>query len=299
MGRAWGTIKRRYLALILTGAGVLAASSGLAAQAGPAGSQTVTVVTGDWPPYVTLSGPQHGPMSEVIDRVFGAAGFKVKYIFQPWKRSKNQVLEGEADVLMPAYCSPDRVDLYLCSDPVITGKQVLFHRVDTPLNWSSVDDLRGYIIGGTLGYFYGTEFEAAEKRGELDILRIASDEINMRLLMKGRIQLYPQDKAVGYAMLRELFPPDRWSEITCDEKPLHRQSLHLLFTRATPRGAELQSVFNAGLKHLRHTGELSQIMTPLTQRDEIMPVREGPEGEVPPPRATDPATEEAGTPPQL
>ncbi|WP_165495690.1 substrate-binding periplasmic protein [Marinobacter halodurans] len=266
----------RCWTLILAGVGFLVVSVGVAAQPVPTESRTVTVVTGDWPPYVTQAEPDHGPMAQVISRVFNDAGYQVKYIFQPWKRSKEQVLKGDADVLMPAYCSPDRADIYLCSDTVITGKQVLFHRVDTPLHWTSVEDLRGYIIGGTLGYYYGNDFETAEKRGELQIVRVASDATNMRLLMKGRIQLYPQDKAVGFAMLHELYPPERWPEITADDKPLHKQSLHLLFTRETPRGAKLKRVFDNGLTHLRHTGELSQIMSNLTRKDQIMPVEKEP-----------------------
>ncbi len=256
--------------------GLVVAWFSVAAQPVPLEAHTVTVATGDWPPYVTRSENQHGPLGQVTERVFNEAGYRVSYIFQPWKRSKEQVREGVADVLMPAYCSPDRIKIYRCSDAIITGKLVLFHRSDMPFTWTSVADLRPYVIGGTLGYYYGKAFEAAEQRGELKILRIASDATNMRLLMKGRIELYPQDKAVGLAMLHNLFPPNRWPELTYDEKPLHEQSLHLLFTQQTPRGAALQRVFNRGLKHLRHTGELSKIMSGLTRRNDIMPVSKDP-----------------------
>lgn len=288
-----------YLALILVVAGLPVASFGAEAQPIPVESHTVTVVTGEWPPYVTRTAPDYGPMAQVIDRAFNRAGYKVKYTFQPWKRSKKEVLEGDADVLMPAYCSPDRSKVYLCSDAVITGKLVLFHRSDMPFAWKSVEDLRGYRIGGTLGYYYGEAFEAAEKRGELKILRIASDETNMRLLMKGRIELYPQDKAVGFAMLHNLFPKNRWSDITCDETPLHKQSLHLLFTRATPRGEKLKRIFNKGLMQLRHTGELAQIMRFLTRRNQIMPVWEGQKSADQVPGPPDTQTEKGPAPPQL
>lgn len=271
MRQARGTHTGCYRALVLA-TGLLVTPVSVATQPVPLGSHTVTVVTGEWPPYVTRSGAQHGPLGQVTERVFNNAGYRVSFIFQPWKRSKDQVREGEADVLMPAYCSADRIASYRCSDAIITGKQVLFHRRDMPFSWSAIKDLQNYVIGGTLGYYYGEAFEAAEQRGDLKVLRIASDATNMRLLMKGRIQLYPQDKAVGFAMLHNLFPPERWSEVTCDDTPLHEQSLHLLFTRKTPRGAKLQRVFNQGLSHLRHTGELSRIMSDLTGSDQILPV---------------------------
>ncbi|WP_097459059.1 substrate-binding periplasmic protein [Mangrovitalea sediminis] len=231
---------------------------------------TVYITTNDWPPYVDVGAPDLGPLARVINRVFNEAGYKVKYVVQPWKRDKKLVVDGHADALMPAYCSPDRVKYYLCSEPLVTGKLVLFHRTDFPFQWKTVKDLEGLKIGATLGYYYGADFERMEKAGKLQILRIASDETNMRLLMMGRIQLFPQDEAVGYAMIKQLFPRDRWHDITNAPRPLHRESLYLLFTRATPRGRHLMDVFNKGLLKLRNQNQLQDMLQKLTHPEKML-----------------------------
>lgn len=231
---------------------------------------TVYITTNDWPPYVDIGAADLGPLARVIDRVFNDAGYQVKYVVQPWKRDKQLVVDGHADALMPAYCSPDRVKFYLCSEPLVTGKLVFFHRTDFPFHWSKPSDLEGLKIGATLGYYYGADFEQMEKAGKLQVLRIASDETNMRLLMMGRIQLFPQDEAVGYAMIKQLFPKSRWHEITNDSHPLHTESLYLLFTRATPRGRHLMEVFNKGLLKLRNQNQLEDMLKKLTHPEKML-----------------------------
>ena len=225
--------------------------------------KTVVIGTGEWPPYVASRAPGYGVMSQAVTAIFNAAGYKVKYDFEPWKRAKQMVKDGEQDVLMPAYCSKERARHYLCSNPVFTGRMVLFHRVSLPFSWHSIKDLEGYRIGATLGYFYGKSFDDAERAGKLHVVRIGSDETNMRLLMRGRIQLYPQDEAVGYAMIRQLFPKDQWHMITNAPNPLHTSPLCLLFTRVDPRGRHLMEVFNKGLANFRQDGRLKQMLDKL------------------------------------
>lgn len=226
-------------------------------------SRPVVVATNEWPPYVESGAPDHGLLSKAIIEIFKYSGFRVKFAFEPWNRAKQQVREGKQDVLMPAYCSPDRVKAYLCSKQVVAGRMVLFHRADLKLHWQTVVDLKPYNIGATLGYYYGPAFDRAERSGKLHVVRIPSDETNMRLLMKGRIQLYPQDEAVGYAMIRQLFPRSKWHLIVADPRPLHKAGLHLLFSRATPRGAKLLKVFNQGLEALQHNGRLGTLLDEL------------------------------------
>lgn len=234
------------------------------------GDRTVVVATGEWPPYVEAKAPYHGVLSRAIKEIFEDAGYRVKFAFEPWKRAKQEVREGRQDVLMPAYCSPDRRRLYLCSKAVVTGRMVLFHRSDMPFHWQTVDDLKGYSIGATLGYYYGAAFDRAERQGKLKVVRIPSDETNMRLLMKGRIQLYPQDEAVGYAMIRQMFPRSQWHLITSDPHALHKAPLHLLFTRKDPRGEQLRQVFDSGLVRFRHDGRLGTLLDELHHPRELM-----------------------------
>lgn len=223
----------------------------------------VTIATGDWQPYVDSNMPNFGPMGMVIRTAFARAGYDVVFSVYPWTRNAQFVANGERDAMMPYYCSDERAVQFLCSDPIVAGEQVFFYRADMPFNWKKVDDLKDYTIGATLGYFYGQPFEDAERDGRLSVKRVADDHANLRLLMRGFIDLYPQDRAVGYGMVRAVLPKEDWSKIVHHPRPLHSKSLHVLFSRATGQGEALREIFNRELSAMRDSGELDTLLEPI------------------------------------
>lgn len=227
------------------------------------GTPVVRIATGDWQPYVDSSQPDFGPMGNVIKTVFERAGYKVEFNVYPWTRNAQFVATGDQDAMMPYYCSEARSLRYLCSDPIVDGEQVFFHRRGLDFSWDEMADLQPFTIGATLGYFYGQAFEMAEQSGKISVKRIAEDRGNLRLLMHGRIDLYPQDRAVGYGMVRAVLPKNQWGEITHHPRPLHSKALHLLFSRATGRGEELLQVFDRALASMRESGELEELLSPI------------------------------------
>lgn len=226
-------------------------------------AKTVRIATGDWQPYVNSSHPNFGPMGNVIKIAFERAGYSVEFNVYPWTRNAQFVATGDQDAMMPYYCSEARSLRYLCSDPIVDGEQVFFHRRGLDFAWDDIGDLEPFTIGATLGYFYGQAFEMAEQSGKISVKRIAEDRGNLKLLMHGRIDLYPQDRAVGYGMVRAVLPRNQWSEVTHHPRPLHSKALHLLFSRATGRGDALMQVFDRELASMRESGELEELLSPI------------------------------------
>jgi|GEM_PF-867653 len=231
---------------------------------GETAHRNVVVATGPWPPYAVEDGMSHGTLGKILEIVFNRAGYGVEFQFHPWPRSLKDSLEGTADALMPAYCSAERAENYFCSDEVVTGRMVFFRLRETPpVSWEKITDLAEMPIGATMSYYYGDEFQAAEAAGEIRVIRIPSDVTNMKLLLKGRIKLYPQDALVGDEIIRAHFEPEEQALLTHDNKSLHDRPIHVLFTRANPRGEHLTQVFNDGLEKLRKSGELDALLKPL------------------------------------
>ncbi|BES73416.1 transporter substrate-binding domain-containing protein [Marinobacter nanhaiticus D15-8W] len=228
-----------------------------------ASTSIVRIATGDWQPYVDSSKPDFGPLGHVIKTVFERAGYSVEFNVYPWTRNAQFVATGDQDAMMPYYCSEARSLRYLCSTPIVDGEQVFFHRRGLDFSWDDMTDLKPFTIGATLGYFYGQSFEMAEQSGRISVKRIAEDRGNLKLLMHGRIDLYPQDRAVGYGMVRAVLPRNQWREITHHPRPLHSKALHLLFSRATGRGEELLQVFDRELTSMRESGELEELLRPI------------------------------------
>lgn len=223
----------------------------------------VTIGTGDWQPYVAQGRVDAGALGRLIQSIFQQAGYRVRFVFYPWDRNALMLQKGALDAIMPYACSLERQRFSRCSDPLAKGEVVLFHRKDLAFDWTRIEDLQSFILGTTLGYSYGDAFDQADKAGQLRSLQASKDDTNLRLLELRRIQLYPQDRAVGYAMLMRLYSDQTRAQFTHHPRPLNTETLHLLFRRDDARGAELLAAFNLGLRRLAHSGELQRLQDAL------------------------------------
>lgn len=256
VGAAWA---RMLAALLLS----LTLSAG-AVQAAP---KILRIGTSDWQPYVDQSRADGGALGRLISAVFNEAGYRVEFLYYPWDRDVLMLQQGQLDAIMPYSCTPSRLNYGICSEPMVRGEIVLFHRVDQPLNWQRMDDLKHHRIAVTLGYSYGPEFDEALQQGRLQVEQGRNDDIGFRLLQLGRTDLHPQDRAVGYAMLRKLFPGGEWRQITHSERYLNREPLRLLFRKDDAQAAELLRIFNAGLRRLAARGDLQRLQDALNSGD--------------------------------
>lgn len=102
---------------------------------------------------------------------------------------------------------------------MIESGYVLFHRKDTALDWQSVEDLRQHRLGATIGYDYGEAFQRAEQDGRLRVQRLAAEEQGLRMLLAGRIDVFPMDKVVGIANLQQGFSREERSRLTFHPGP--------------------------------------------------------------------------------
>ncbi|MDH0095287.1 MULTISPECIES: substrate-binding periplasmic protein [Pseudomonadaceae] len=224
--------------------------------------KTLRIGTGDWAPYVDQGRSDGGALARLISAVFAESGYRVEYFFHPWDRNVLMLQQGQLHAIMPYSCSPSRLNYGVCSDPLVRGEVVLFHRRDKAFDWQHVEDLLRYRIGTTLGYSYGPAFDEALQAGSLQVELSGKEETSFRLLELGRIDLHPQDRAVGYAMLRRLFP-DGGSHITHHPRFLNKEPLRLLFRKDDPAAAELLHQFNAGLRRFAGRGDLQSLQQAL------------------------------------
>lgn len=228
-----------------------------------AADKVVRVGTGDWVPYLDQNQADGGALGRLVQVVFQSVGYRVEIYFHPWDRNLLLLQQGSLDAVMPYICTQARQQISVCSDEVLRGEVVLFHHVDRPFDWQQVEDLRPLRIGTALGYSYGPLFDAAVQAGKLQVQQANKEDTNFRLLLLGRIDVHPQDRAVGYAMLRRLFSADEQVLITHHPRELNREPLHLLFHKDSARGLELLKLFNQGLQRLVETGELQELQQAL------------------------------------
>ncbi len=218
----------------------------------------VRLTNGHWPPYMENTPPNFGVISHIVTLAFAKQDIPVTYGFYPWSRALLLAEKGRRDGSVAWTCRPKLLKHFHFSDPIVAHNYVLFHRTNMDFDWNEVKDLESYRLGLTQDYNYGEKFENAVASGTISADVTTSDESNFRKLAAGRIDLFPMEPAVGIRMLKKLGFSDR---ITFHTTPLQSDYLYLILSRRVPENERYLKEFNKGLKELRESGRLEELIS--------------------------------------
>ncbi|MDH4564835.1 transporter substrate-binding domain-containing protein [Pseudomonas sp. BN411] len=227
---------------------------------GLAAAAEVRLTNGEWAPYLGASLPHQGVASRIVEEAFALEGVKVQWEFYPWARSMHLAERGERAGTAVWLRSPDRERQFFISDPVVESAYYFFHRKDHPLDWQQISDLKDVRLGGALGYDYGTAFQQAERDGQIKVKRLSGEEQGLRMVLAGRLDAFPMDKVVAFALLNDKFTAADRARLSFHPLPVRSDSLHLMLSREVPGNAELIKRFNQGLTLLRDSGKVAQYL---------------------------------------
>lgn len=220
-----------------------------------AGASTPLVFAiGEFPPYVSSDLEHHGVATRIVREAFRIQGLEVSLEWLPWVRAIRKVEDSNLHGSFPWVRSMERSENLVYSVPIFHGATVFFHRQDRTFDWQTLADLKGLRIGATRGYQYSEEFQAAVRAGELDVEIVNSDEVNLRKLNAGRIDVFPVERAVGRHLVREL----GFDGISWHRRPLVRASYHLIMSRDAVNAPVLVEAFSRGRAQLLHEGRIEQ-----------------------------------------
>ncbi len=223
-------------------------------------ARTITLSTGEWPPYFDSSLDNHGLLAQIITEAYDNVGISVDYSFLPWSRALAMAHHGTYDGSAAWSCTAARSENFHFSQPILPLYYVFFVRKDSQFDWRQIDDLKGLTIGLTQDYAYGDQLTSAVDRGLVNTDMTASDESNFRKLQAGRIDLFPMDPLTGLQMIDRLFSGAEARQLTYHPRPIHQASYHLIFSRQQDNGGELAQQFNRGLEALRSSGRFAEIL---------------------------------------
>lgn len=218
----------------------------------------IRITSAEWPPYQSEHLKHYGVASHIITQAFALEDIQVTYGFFPEMRSLLVARNGKWDATFLWVKTKEREPYFYFSDVIVENDNVFFHLKSVAFDWNTMDDLSDILIGATIGFSYGKAFDTAEKSGKIHVERVPSDEMNFAKLLKNRIQIFPQTKDVGYAMLQKNFSPEEAAQITHHPRPIVTEKLLLLFSKKVSANKERLILFNRGLKKLRDSGRYDQ-----------------------------------------
>ena len=219
--------------------------------------EVVRLAIGDWAPYTSQSDTQGRLLERVVAEAFKAEGLTVKYSYYPWKRSYELTASGQYDGTFPWTRTPERVQRFVLNKlPLMRDEGVFFHLKSKPFDWHTLDDLRRYKVGVTIGY----RDEDAYRQQGITADPVASEELNFQKMLVGRIDVYQTSKTVGYAVINKMFSREDAQRFTHHPTPAQINDYYVLFSKTSPNGGRYADRLDAGLKKIKASGLYDQIM---------------------------------------
>lgn len=223
--------------------------------------EVIRLTNGEWPPFTSQKLKHDGVYSHIVSESFALEGVTVEYGFFPWKRSYIYVREGVWDGSVTWAPTPEKEKDVFFSTPVFLHTKVFFHLKSFPFAWNTINDLQKVQIGTTAEYTYGEEFDRAVKDGVIRVDSVTQDIQNLHKLFADRIQIFPTDIDVGYALLNANFSSDKIALVTYHGKPIQQTMTCAIFTKATSEKSQrLLKLFNRGLVKLKESGAYDRML---------------------------------------
>lgn len=223
-------------------------------------ARVILVSSGEYPPWSGESLPGQGLVNRIVAEAFRREGVDVRFRFYPWRRALEVLRNGGVQASSFWFEDESRNREFLYSAQLSEHREVLFHRRDTILPaWSRLEDLASFRFCATRGYTYTSSFWLLVGNGTLRADESSSDEICLRKLLAGRVDVFPMDESAGRTLLASgAFPAASAGQLAINEQVLRVQAGHLLMRRSAD-SIELMRRFNAGLATMRGDGTLERI----------------------------------------
>lgn len=217
----------------------------------------VKLAIGEWAPF-TSEKEQNGKLAEeVVSAAFGLEGIRVEYAYFPWARSMAMTENGDYDGTFPWLKTADRMEIFHPSqNSLIQDEGVFFHLKTTPFDWKTLEDLKKYRVGVTIGYAN----EGIYKKAGIKADAVPKEELNFKKMLGDRIDVYQTSKAVGYYMINKFFTPAEATQFTHHPTPTAMDNYYILFPKKSPKAKFFNEKFDSGFAKLKASGEYDRIL---------------------------------------
>ncbi|WP_419811627.1 substrate-binding periplasmic protein [Bacterioplanoides sp.] len=204
-----------------------------------------------WPPYSGQQLTEQGASIAVAKAAFAAMGYTLTVDFFPWSRAVAQARQNATYAgYFPEYYSDEVAQYFIYSDPIGSGPLGFVERSDQPIDWQTLDDLKGKRIGVVQDYVNTEAFDQRVQSGDLTTEAVMSDRSNLLKLVNGRIDLAVIDPNVmEYLLNSDPIFADKSDKARINKQLLAYKNLFICFKK-TAEGQHIADIFNQGLKKI-------------------------------------------------
>lgn len=208
----------------------------------------VLFAIGEWPPMITENAAGYGIHTKRVTEVFEALGYRVRYVFVPWRRAYEQTIAGEyAGTFSWIWTEERAAEAFYPRYPIANAHQKGFYRKDrfpAGLDIAEIADLGplGLRPVGVASYWYEVEF----RRQGIPVDIVTTSEAAWRFLDAGRADIYIEEEEVGLMDMARVLGEDALTRYEMTD-PVQSDKMFILFSRKNPQGAVLRDAFDGFL----------------------------------------------------
>jgi len=220
--------------------------------------QPLTILSGQWTPYVGEGLPSYGFVSQIVSAAFEAAEQPISYKWLPWPRGEELIKRGVYFASFPYAKTDIRRQNFLFSDAVFYVRTDFFYYKahNSKIDFKQLSDIKHLRIGGVRGYGYVKRFQKAD----LDLYLVNNATQLIEMLERDRIDLIAINQSAGWDIIKRLHTENAAQFDTLDKPVNNTHGVHLLISKDYPNAIALRKRFNKGLEIIRSNGAFQQII---------------------------------------
>jgi len=225
-------------------------------------SPIVVLAADPWCPHNCVSGSaSEGYMVDLAREALGLAGLELKYVNMSWARALEQAEAGYIDGVIGAFTS-DAPGFIFPEESLGISHIELYTQPAQDWQYRGIDSLQNQTLVALNGYSYSPELDDYIQRNRDNQKRVwilsgpAPLERAIKLILEDRSDVLPEDRDVMAWTLKHQLPGVQLRMAGA----LYDTPVYIAFSPASPRSAELADALSRGIRELRASGRLTEIL---------------------------------------
>jgi polar amino acid transport system substrate-binding protein len=229
----------------------------------PAHAESIIVVSDEWCPFnCGPDEPLEGYAVDILRTIFEPAGIQVDYRVMGWERAVEEARRGNVTAIIGAVRGEAK-GFVIPQEEIGLDLFAFFVRKGDPWEYLGPESLLGKRLGVPAGYQLSPNIEALyDTHEKADIYRAGREQPtrhNLRLLVEGRLDVVADDAKVVCYLAHSMDLRDSIEYAGYDDE---HAKLYIAFSPARPDSVRNAGLFDEGIRTLRESGRLGELLAP-------------------------------------
>jgi len=232
-------------------------------------AETITVRADEWCPYTCQPhSDKPGFLIEIAQSLFEKKGYVIDYQVMPWARAILETREGQYHSIAGAF-KEDAPDFIFPENELAISVSALFAKQEKSWKFKDVSSLESIVVGVIRDYSYGEQLDQYIEKHKKDTRKIqivSGDnalELNIKKLILGRIDVFPEDSSVVSYYLANHPQQEKIVNIGA----VSNDKIYIAFSPHLPVSRKYAQILSDGIKEIRMSGKLQEILTKYDLKD--------------------------------